>query len=120
MWLPTISSGFLKVITSGLRRWPGATSKPSRVKSSWSMRICVFSKAESPVNRALRVNSPSIAARAKARARWPSVASSAAPFSAASSPATMLFSASCGVSNRKSGSGVSLTGSPSPASGESR
>ncbi len=61
-----------------------------------------------------------IAARAKARARWDSVASSPAPLSAASSPATRLFSASCGVSNRKSGSARSLTGSPAAASVESR
>ena len=69
MWLPTTSSGLLKVITSGFDFLPGATSKPSSVKSSASMRICAFSKSPSPSKRPLRVSSPSMATRAKVLAR---------------------------------------------------
>ena len=69
MWLPTTSSGFLKVITSGFDFLPGATSKPSMVKPSRSILICASSKWPMPSKRPLRLSSPSIATRAKARAR---------------------------------------------------
>ena len=58
MWLPTTSSGFLKVITSGFDFLPGATSKPSRVKSSRSMRICAFLEMADAVEAALAAEQP--------------------------------------------------------------
>ena len=58
MWLPTTSSGFLKVITSGFDFLPGATSKPSMVKSSRVDRDMRFLEMAEAVEAALARQQP--------------------------------------------------------------